>query len=213
MPTPSSPFDRYATEYDAWFDSERGARIFALERDCLRRTAGAVTGKWLEVGVGTGRFADALAIGTGVDCSPAMLRIAAQRGITTYEASGEELPFEDAVFDGILLVCVICFLTRPLNVLRECRRVLKNQGRLVIGFIPADSPWGTYHSRRGRQDHSFYSHAEFRTAHEVTALAKRAGFTVVCRQGCELPAPDDAYSATALSRESFVVLRLGKTAQ
>ncbi|HCW92519.1 MAG TPA: class I SAM-dependent methyltransferase, partial [Flexistipes sinusarabici] len=49
-----SPFEKYADEYDQWFDSERGSRIFLLELNCLRQILDKKGGKWLEVGVGTG---------------------------------------------------------------------------------------------------------------------------------------------------------------
>nr|WP_320114885.1 methyltransferase domain-containing protein [uncultured Desulfuromonas sp.] len=211
MKTPPSPFDENAAQYDAWFDSRRGRRIFALERDCLRQVLDPLSGRWLEVGVGTGRFAQAFGIATGIDLSSAMLSIAAQRGITTITASAEHLPFAEGTFDGILQVCVFCFLTNPLKVLEECWRVLKNKGHLVIGFIPADSLWGDYHTRRGKQGHSYYSFSRFYTLEEITALATRAGFSLLSHHGCELPSPDEAFTDDgSLRKESFVVVRFTK---
>lgn len=77
----SSPFERMAEAYDGWFETERGKLIFRLETDCIRDLLEETTRPWLEVGVGTGRFAAALHVDVGVDSSPAVLRIAGQRVI------------------------------------------------------------------------------------------------------------------------------------
>lgn len=206
-----SPFENHSAEYDQWFDSESGSAIFSLELGCLKQALEPQMGSWLEIGVGSGRFADALGIETGIDPSPAMVAMAAKRGINVSLASGENLPFEDTLFDGAVMVCTICFLADPGITLRECHRVLKRDGRLIIGVIPADSPWGIYHSRRGGQGHTFYSSARFYTASEIRILAKSNGFTFLAEHGCILPKPDDAFFTDDISRqtlreESFVAL-------
>lgn len=206
-----SPFENHSAEYDQWFDSEGGFAIFSRELDCLKQALEPLTGSWLEIGVGSGRFADALKIETGIDPSPAMVAMAMKRGINASLASGENLPFEDALFDGVIMVCTICFLDDPSRTLRECRRVLKRDGRLIIGFIPADSPWGIYHSRRGKQGHAFYSSARFYTAADIRTLAESSGFTFQAEHGCILPTPEDSFFTDNISRqtlreESFFVL-------
>ncbi len=215
MKNQPSPFETHAAEYDLWFDSERGSRIFSLELDCLRQAVDTANGHWLEVGVGSGRFANALGVRVGVDPSQEMLGIASERGIEAHLAPGERLPFEDSLFDGVLLVCTICFLDDPRKTLRECWRVLNAGGRLVIGFVPSDSPWGDYHSIRGKQGHTFYSSARFYTSDEIKALAESAGFTCQAEHGCVLPIPDeslgnDDISGQHLRDESFVVLSFFK---
>jgi ubiquinone/menaquinone biosynthesis C-methylase UbiE len=131
----TSPFETHAAEYDQWFDSERGSLIFSLELDCLRQAVDTVNGRWLEVGVGSGRFASVLGVQVGVDPSQEMVGIASERGIEAHLAPGGQLPFEDSSFDGVLLVCTICFLDDPRRTLRECWRVLNDSGRLVVGFV------------------------------------------------------------------------------
>ena len=137
---------------------------------------GPCLGRWLEVGVGTGRFAASLRIGEGIDPSPRMLELAAKRGIRTYEGYAEALPFPDRTFDGILLAAALCFIEDPEQALRECHRVMTPDGRLILGDIPADSPWGMLYTRKGSEERSVYSHAKFHIASEMVALAERAGF-------------------------------------
>lgn len=209
MSTSHNPFDAHAEKYDQWFDSPRGESIFHQELRCLREAVPAVSGRWLEVGVGSGRFAKALGIGQGVDIAPAMLRLAAQRGIETREAAAEALPFPDATFDGVLTVCALCFMQDPLQALHECCRVLKPGGRLIVAFIPAHSPWGVHHAQRGKKGHAFYASARFYTPEDVRAMARDAGAVYEAEHGCILPPPESLPAPEAMppvQAESFMVL-------
>lgn len=40
------------------------------------------------------------------------------------------------------MVTVLCFLKDPFRALKEAKRVLKPQGKLIIGMIDPDSPLG-----------------------------------------------------------------------
>jgi len=183
-------FDELAERYDGWFDSAEGRKIFRAEVACLERLLGEPSGRWLEVGVGTGRFAEALGIGEGVDPSGSVLEFAAGRGIRTKAGYGENLPYPDSVFDGVLMVVTICFLSDPAKALGECRRVLKEQGRIIIGLVPADSPWGERYARQGREGHPFYSAARFYTCGDVYSLAREAGFTSANAVSCLFSPPE-----------------------
>jgi len=95
----SSPFDSNAAAYDAWFDGE-GKAIFAVELEALRRVSSGLPRPWLEVGVGSGRFAQALGIEAGIDPSRKLLKMARERGIIAFRAQAEEysLPTASAPF-------------------------------------------------------------------------------------------------------------------
>lgn len=51
-----SPFDHLALECDAWFDKE-GSLIFFIEVQAFTELLPTLPKPWLEVGVGSGRFA------------------------------------------------------------------------------------------------------------------------------------------------------------
>jgi ubiquinone/menaquinone biosynthesis C-methylase UbiE len=171
-----NPFDDASEEYDAWFESPKGRIIFAEEVACLRRLMPVTTGRWLEVGTGTGRFAMTLGVKDGVDPSAPMLAVAARRGIRAVQAAGEWLPYADQCFNGVLMATTLCFLSDPVRTLQECHRVLRDVGRLVLGLIPADSPWGQLYLQKGREGHPMYSTATFYVCNEVIRLATGAGF-------------------------------------
>jgi ubiquinone/menaquinone biosynthesis C-methylase UbiE len=168
-------FDAIADAYDRWYDTPEGQAIFHAEVDCLRLLCKEFRGRWLEVGVGTGRFALALGVEEGLDPSPQMLERAAQRGIRTYLATAEHLPFPDGAFHGVLMALALCFVSNAEQAMRECARVLHSSGMLVIGTIPADGPWGKVYMRKAMEGHPIYSLARFRSASDVLTLAAGAG--------------------------------------
>ncbi len=171
-----NPFDQSAERYDGWFDEPRGRAIFESEVQCLRPFVTDAFRPWLEIGVGTGRFAQALGVEHGIDPSPAMLEMAAKRGISVRQGVGEELPYEDGSFGGVMIVVSLCFVSDSERVMREAARVLRGGGRFVIGIIPANSPWGEMYAAMAEEGHPFYSKARFFTVAEVADMAKSAGF-------------------------------------
>lgn len=187
----TQPFDRLAAWYDAWFDSPDGRVIFETEIACLRDLMSGAGGRWLEVGVGTGRFAQALGVKEGVDPSVPMLEFARQRGVRATSGYGEALPYSDGAFYGVLLVVTLCFLSDPAKALRECARVLKKGGCLAVGVVPADSSWAKLYGRKGRSGHPFYSVAKFYDCDEVIRMAAGAGFTLGRAVSCLFSSPGE----------------------
>lgn len=175
--TKASPFDALAASYDAWYDG-KGRLAFAIELAALRPLLPELPRPWLEVGVGTGRFAQALGIGVGVDPSPELLKLARQRGISAIQASGEALPFADAAFGTVFLLTTWEFLAEPERVLAEIRRVLRPEGRLVNACLDRDGKWGASYVEKGRAGHPLFSHARFDTFAEVKRISEAAGFVV-----------------------------------
>ena len=53
------------------------------------------------------------------------------------KGSAEELPFEDASFDLIISTCLLAHVGDPERVLMEIKRVIKENGQVVIG-LPTD---------------------------------------------------------------------------
>jgi hypothetical protein len=114
-------FDTIAASYDQWYELPVGQAVFYAEAICLRQLGGSFTGRWLEIGVGTGRFASSLGILEGIDPSFEMLKIAAARGIQTSAGRAESLPFSDKSFDGIFLALSLCFIPDTLHELSSRR--------------------------------------------------------------------------------------------
>ena len=106
----------------------------------------------LEVGAGSGCYALRVATDVGpggaldiLDAQPAMLseamRAAGARGLANMAPTlgdARFLPFEDATFDAAYLVAALGDLAAAAEALRELRRVLREDGRLVVGELNGD---------------------------------------------------------------------------
>jgi ubiquinone/menaquinone biosynthesis C-methylase UbiE len=169
----------HADEYDAWFDTEVGKAIFAMEVDCLKPILHRYSRPYLEVGVGSGRFAQALGIEYGVDPALTLLRKAKSRGIQVQSASGEKLPFPSNSFGGVLVALTLCFVDNPARVLQEVSRVLMPSGGLALGLILKESLWADFYARKGKEGHPIYSRAQFFSKDEIENLLQQSGFEVV----------------------------------
>jgi ubiquinone/menaquinone biosynthesis C-methylase UbiE len=168
-------FERAAGRYDAWFESARGRAIFESEVRCLGQLSAGLPHPWLEVGVGTGRFAGALGIEVGIDPAVAALHYARGRGLRVAGALGQALPLRDGQFGGVFVIVTVCFADDPLGLLQEARRVVARSGAVVLGIVPAGSPWGRSYAAKGRGGHLFYSCARFFSLSELQGLAYAAG--------------------------------------
>lgn len=172
--THSAPFDTLASSYDDGYDTSCGRRIFAGEVAGLRDLLEEAPRPWLEVGVGTGRFGEALRIDEGVDPNDAMRRLAAGRGLAVCAGRAEALPYASERFGVVMLIMTLCFLSDPAAAFRECRRILRRDGRLIVGIVPRESPMGRRYAQKSTAGHPIYSQATFYTPRDVRRLADRA---------------------------------------
>jgi len=168
-------FDRLAPAYDAWFEKE-GKLIFDIEVRAFKEITPSLLKPWLEVGVGSGRFARALGIETGIDPSAEMINRARSRGITAIQGRGEDELFKEASFGAVFLIVTLCFVDSPEAVLKEAYRILKPDGKVVLGLVLKESPWGKFYERKKKQGHRFYSYATFYEGSEVMRLLEKSGF-------------------------------------
>lgn len=134
-----------------------------------------VGGVGVEIGVGSGRFAQPLGINIGVEPASKLREIARERGIEVIDAVAEALPFSAEQFDFALMVTTICFLDNLEAAFREAYRVLKPSGSLIIGFIDKNTPLGQLYQRR-KNESEFYKIARFYSVKEVVHSLKLAGF-------------------------------------
>jgi SAM-dependent methyltransferase len=175
---PVEQYDSLADKYDSWYDG-KGRLAFESELAALRPLLAELPKPWLEVGVGTGRFAQALGIPLGIDPSPALLAKARQRGIEALYGEGEELAFRAGSFGAVFLLTTWEFLTDPPKVLRECRRVLASGGMLVNAYLDRDGKWGRSYVEKAEAGHPLFSHARFDTYEDVKRLTEQVGFDIL----------------------------------
>ncbi len=174
IPRASEAFNEIAELYDAWYDDNV---LFQCELDALRKTRPAPPLS-LEVGVGPGRFSQALGIQYGVDPAPRPLKLSRDRGIVTIQARAEDLPFKRNSLEQVYLIFSLCFLEDPLRALHEIRSVLKRGGLLIIGFVPKDSEWGALYEQKKREGHHLYRYASFFCLRDLISDIERMHFQI-----------------------------------
>ncbi|OEF99567.1 methyltransferase type 11 [Vulcanibacillus modesticaldus] len=107
-------------------------------------------GKVLEVGIGTGKnlayYPKDIHL-TGIDFSPGMLRFAKERikdvdfPVELIEMDAQSLDFDDNTFDYVVTTCVYCSVPDPIQGLKEMRRVVKPDGKIImLEHMRSDSP-------------------------------------------------------------------------
>ena len=167
-----SPFEKYVEQYEEWFVENRW--VYEVELRAVKAMLPA-GGHGVEIGVGTGRFAEPLGIKIGVEPSKRMREIAQKRGIQVLGGVAEELPFDDSEFDFVLMVTTVCFVDDINRALLEAHRVLSHEGILIIGFVDRNSMVGqTYLSRQN--ENVFYKEATFFSVDELVKIMDQSGF-------------------------------------
>ena len=129
-----SKYDKIASAYDAvdWFIPDKWRR----------RAACLAYGRVLEVGIGTGLnlpfYPDCCREIFGIDISPRMLDQAGERAslrkvpVKLEVMDVQDLPLDSDSFDCVLAAFVFCTVPDPFKGLRECHRVLKPGGKLIL---------------------------------------------------------------------------------
>ena len=170
-----SPFNDLAVEYDAWFDKD-GSLIFFIEVQAFKTLLPSLPRPWIEIGVGSGRFAQALGIETGIDPSIKLIKMARRRGINAFQGRGEQELFDKGTFGTVFLIVTLCFLDSPLDVLKEANRILAPGGKIALGLVLKESPWGQLYQQKKDEGHRFYKFATFYSCDEMVRLIVQAGF-------------------------------------
>lgn len=116
--------------------------------------ASPASGRFLEVGCGTGRISTGVAKYTdgitvkGVDLSTNMLKVAEKVAreekvsdkVSFAEADAKALPFDDNSFDAVFCHNMLHHIPEPLPVLKEMARVVKKDGAFLVRDLVRKPP-------------------------------------------------------------------------
>lgn len=126
-------YDRISSLFDVM---DHMIRV-SWRKDLLEYLQGII----LEVGVGTGAnlpYYPSNVHVTGIDFSPKMLAKAeekierAKAKVILREMDAEKIDFPDNTFDTVVSTCVFCSVPDPVKGLKEIRRVVKPEGKIVM---------------------------------------------------------------------------------
>lgn len=178
-------FDQTASTYDEWCKTPLGQLVDRMEKQMMVQLANPKQGeKALDLGCGTGIYTFLLSEmgveATGIDISTAMLEAAKQKVLQKKQQVDfilgdiQDLPFPDQSFDLVISNIVLEFVESPKKVISEALRVLKPNGRLIIGFIGKDSDWARIYQKQGKEKlDSVFANAHFYNAAQIQELSGR----------------------------------------
>lgn len=189
-------FDRYASEYDAWFleNQEVLQSEVKLVAHCMKSA-----GKTLSIGCGSGLFEKILAdeygihITDGIEPAAGMAAIATKRGMNVRVETAEDADFGEDLYDTILFNGCPCYITDLKKAFEKAHRALHNGGKIVVIDVPKESSYGILYNLAlavGTWDHpllegvkpmqpypiELVKQAAWRTTAEKVALLEATGF-------------------------------------
>lgn len=182
-------------QYDAWYQTQRGAWIGGIEYRLLDQLLTPHSGETvLDVGCGTGHFtrsfSGSAAVGwtAGADTDFAAARFASGRGKAAYVvADGQYLPFADRSFDLVISVTALCFMRDARRALMEMLRVARR--RVALGLLNRHSLLWFAKGRHGGR--GAYRGAHWHTRREVERLfAGQPARNLTLRTAIVLPGAD-----------------------
>lgn len=98
----------------------------------LRPIAREFNGKVLDVGCGIGEFLEIYSNAIGIDPNKYNMKYCKNLGFNVKVGSVYNLKFKKNYFDGILLMNVLEHLSKPDKAIKEIKKVLKKNGKLII---------------------------------------------------------------------------------
>jgi 2-polyprenyl-3-methyl-5-hydroxy-6-metoxy-1,4-benzoquinol methylase len=198
-PVRLSPWQRYAAFLFGLLPRRRELQVKAIM--WLPWTAG---GKLLDVGCGNGTFlARMKGLGwqvAGVEVDPKAVTQARAQGLIVYQGRLEEHNLPDNEFDAITMSHVIEHVHDPLSLLKECHRVLKPRGHLVI-TTPNPAGWGHGIFRENWRGLEPPRHLFLFPPKAMATLVRRAGFNHFQIRTSAAMAPSIFLASREISRQ------------
>ena len=204
----NNPFDIFTDEYENWF--KENGNLFQSELLALKQVIPADK-KGLEIGIGSGIFAERLNIKFGIDPSENMLKLARQRNLNADYGTAENLPYFDNSFDFAVFITSICFIDNPSKAIQEAYRVIRQNGNLIIAFIDKESFLGQTLIAK-KNDSKFYRIANFYSVKEMISLIESSNFIVseIFQTLTNLKRTEIEQPIKGFGKGSFVVIKGNK---
>lgn len=167
-------------------------------------------GRLLDVGCGNGqtlaRMADLGWQAEGLDTDPIAVQVAGAKGLKVRQGTLHSQQFAPESFDAVVMSHVIEHVHDPLSLMKECHRILKAGGRLVV-ITPNVRSWGHRIFKNAWRGLEPPRHLQIFARPSLTTLSTMAGFP-----GCECraisrSASDILRASQSLKRQETTALR------
>lgn len=205
--TKSQVFDPWSERYDRWFESPIGKVIRSYEAEMIADMLKPSRGdRILDAGCGTGIFTrDLVGAGAwvvGLELSFPMLLRAQDKlqGYSFMAVQGNmlSLPFEESTFDKSVSITAIEFIKEGREAVDELFRVTRPGGLVVVATLNRLSTWATRRIRSGKEGHSLFQDAVFRSPGEMARLSATPGH---CRTAIHFEKQETPEKAREIEKE------------
>jgi ubiquinone/menaquinone biosynthesis C-methylase UbiE len=200
-------FDEWPETYDRWFTTPIGSLVRQYEAELILDLLKPGSGEMiLDAGCGTGIFtSDILAGGSrviGLDLSLPMLRYGKKKAsrVPCEVVVGDilKLPFPAEMFDKVVSITALEFVSDARTAIDELFRVTKRGGCVVVATLNSLSPWATRRKEEARKGHRLFQKAFFRSPDEMLSFIPLPG---VAKTAIHFQKHDDPRSAAEIESE------------
>ncbi|MBI5075472.1 MAG: class I SAM-dependent methyltransferase [Nitrospirae bacterium] len=164
-----------ADDYFAYLSERSFVRIL-LRRLFMMPIVRFFKGRVLDIGSGIGEFLSYYPEAVGVDINADCVAQCRNKGLACVQADVAHLPFDADLFEGVLLNNVLEHLNDADSLFHEIRRVLRDNGRLVIE-LPGSK--GFAHDK---------THVRFWGKNDIVPYLAGLGFCDICISYFPIPA-------------------------
>lgn len=162
-------FDYTAAKYEQWF--QKNHELFKSELKAIQDLIEEDLGEALEIGVGTGVFAEALNIKEGIEPSKEMAKYALARGIDVTISGIEEFKTEKK-YNSIFMITVDPFIKNLERVFKKIHNMLTNSGCIYLVILDRETSLGKTYDKNKENDEN-YKYANFHSFDEVKKMLSK----------------------------------------
>ncbi len=177
-------FDEWPEAYDEWFATPIGSLVKKYETELILDLLKPEKGDFiLDAGCGTGIFTlDILSSGSkvvGLDISLPMLIQARKKlkGFPFHSVLADmlHLPFPESLFDKVVSITALEFISDAKAAVGELFRVTRRGGTIVVATLNSLSPWASRRIVEAKERHTIFEKAVFRSPDDLRSLAPVEG--------------------------------------
>jgi hypothetical protein len=132
--------------------------IFEIEGRAFHSILPLLPKPWLARGMGSGRLAPFLDIPQGMGKERNLLKMTRACKVS--------------------VIFTLCLASRPALFLKECHHLLRREGKILIGFIPRESPWGRFYMETQKGRRPTHRWGQFYSLKKMEHIMMDAGFSI-----------------------------------